>query len=128
MRGRRIMLKIDGDNNISLTAGNSGEINITPLDDDNEPVIMGEGDKIIFVVKSKRKTIIKKVFTANMQDEEGNLTLILTPEDTINLPPCEYEYDCLYEFEDGSAYTFIDRAVFRIVKAISKVGDGDEGD
>lgn len=45
------MLTIDEYNNISIVQG----IDITPLDDDDKPVIMESDDKIIFSVKSIRK-------------------------------------------------------------------------
>lgn len=122
------MLKIDSANNITLTQGNSAEIDITPTDTSNEPVKPEQGDMIVFTIRHCRKEVYKKVLNVNdWDDEEEALKLILMPEDTDNLPPTEYEYDCLYIFADGSAYTFIDRAIFRVVKAISKVGDSDEG-
>jgi hypothetical protein len=118
------MLTIDSANNITLTQGNSAEIDITPLDAEGEPIELQEGDKVIFKVESCRKEVYKKELTAEDYDsEEQALKLIITPEDTVNLPCMAYTYDCLYIFADGSAYTFIDAAMFKIVKAIAKVGD-----
>lgn len=118
------MLTIDSANNITLTQGNSAEIDITPLDTDGEPIELQEGDKVIFKVESCRKEVYRKELTAEDYDsEEKALKLILMPEDTVNLPCMAYTYDCLYIFADGSAYTFIDAAMFKIVKAIAKVGD-----
>lgn len=118
------MLMIDGSNNITLTQGNSAEIDVTPLDAEGEPIELQEGDKVIFKVESCRKAVIERVLTAeDWDDEEKALKLILTPEETADLPCMKYSYDCLFVFEDGSAYTFIDAAMFRIVKAIAKVGD-----
>lgn len=118
------MLRIDSANNITLTQGNSAEIDVAPLDRDGEPIELQEGDKVIFKVESCRKVVIERVLTAEDYDsEEKALKLLLTPEDTVNLPCMAYTYDCLYIFSDGSAYTFIDAAQFKIVKAIAKVGD-----
>lgn len=118
------MLVIDGNNNITLTQGNSAEIDITPLDTDGKPIELQEGDKVIFKVESCRKAVIERVLTAeDWDDEEKALKLILTPEETADLPCMAYTYDCLYIFADSSAYTFIDAAQFKIVKAIAKVGD-----
>ena len=123
------MLRIDRANNITLTQGNSAEIDITPIDTTGEPVVLESGDMVVFTVKHCRKEVFKKVFGAEDWDvDENALKLILKPEDTADLPPCNYEYDCIYIFADGSAYTFIDRATFKIVRAISKVGELDEGD
>lgn len=116
------MIDIDV-NDIEIVQGNTAEIDITPLEDDDTPVIMQDGDKVIFTVALGRKTYIRKELTAAMQNEDGSLTLTLSPEDTINMPPIDYEYDCLFIFADGSSYTFIQKAKFTVDKAISKKGD-----
>lgn len=116
------MIDIDV-NDIEIVQGNTAEIDITPLEDDDTPVIMQKGDKVIFTVALGRKTYIKKELTAAMQNKDGSLTLTLSPEDTINMPPIDYEYDCLFIFADGSSYTFIQKAKFTVDKAISKKGD-----
>lgn len=119
------MLSIDKMNNIMLTQGNSAEIDVTPLDEEGSPIELQEGDKVIFkVMWRQRNRILKKELTAaDWDSEEKALKLVLTPEDTVYLPVGTYEFDCLYIFADGSAYTFIDMAQLRIVKAIAKVGD-----
>lgn len=123
------MLKIGKDNEIVLTQGNSAEIDITPLDEDGEPIELQEGDKVIFkIMWRQRNRILKKELTAaDWDSEEKALKLLLTPEDTVYLPAGTYEYDCLYIFADGSAYTFIDATTFKVVEAIAKVGDDDAG-
>lgn len=122
------MLDIDKYNNITITQGNSAEIDITPLDEDGKPYELQEGDKVIFKVESCRKEIIRRVLTAaDWDSEQDGLIMVLNPEDTVNLPDKEYTFDCLYIFADGSAKTFIDAAMFKVVKAIAKVGDGDAG-
>lgn len=119
------MLKIDAEGNITLTQGNSAEIAIVPYyNTEDEPIVPEDGDKVIFCVKCARKVIIRKELTAADYDEEEQaLKLIMKPEDTINLPPSDYRYDCLYIFANGEAYTFIDKAIFKIVEAIAKKGD-----
>lgn len=122
------MLRIDRANNITITQGNSAEIDITPLDEEGKPYELQEGDKVVFKVESCRKEIIRRVLTAEDWDsEQDGLIMILNPEDTVNLPCKEYTFDCLYIFADGSAKTFINAAMFKVVKAIAKVGDGDAG-
>lgn len=122
------MLDIDKYNNITITQGNTAEIDITPLDEDGKPYELQEGDKVVFKVESCRKEIIRRVLTAEDWDSEQNgLIMVLDPEDTVNLPCKEYTFDCLYIFADGSAKTFINAAMFKVVRAIAKVGDGDAG-
>jgi hypothetical protein len=92
---------------------------------EDEPIVPEDGDKVILCVKCARKVIIKKELTAADYDEEEQaLKLIMKPEDTINLPPSDYRYDCLYIFANGEAYTFIDKAIFKIVEAIAKKPEG----
>lgn len=123
------MLEIDMYNNIIITQGNTGEIDITPLDEDGKPHELQEGDKVIFkIMWQQRNRILKKELTAaDWDSEEQALKMILNPQDTVFLPPEDYTYDCLYIFADGSAKTFIPAAIFKVVEAIAKVGDGDAG-
>lgn len=122
------MFWIDSENNIILTQGNTAEIDITPLDEDGDPVQLDEGDEVIFKVNSFCGEVIKKrLRAADWDNEEKALKMILNPRDTVLLPPMAYTYDCLYIFADGSAKTFINAAMFKVVRAIAKVGDGDAG-
>lgn len=121
------MLRIDRANNITLTQGNSAEIGFVPRYTDGDPVIPAEGDKCIFTMKCRCKEVLRKELDyRNYEQETGEIVMVLEPEDTALLPPDSYLYDCLYEFADGSRYTFITKAVFRIDEAISKVGDENE--
>ena len=119
------MLKIDDKGNITLTQGNSAEIALQPYYTDDEPISPEEGDSVIFKAEYGRKTVINKELTAADYDaEEQAFKLILKPEDTIYLPPNDYKYDCLYIFNNGEAYTFIDKAALKIVEAIAKKPEG----
>ena len=121
------MLRTDRANNITLTQGNSAEIGFKPKYTDGDPVRPVEGDRCIFTMKHGCKEVLRKELDyRNYEQESGEIVMVLEPEDTALLPPDSYVYDCLYEFADGSRYTFIPKAVFRIDEAITKVGDGDE--
>lgn len=111
------MFRINGEN-IELTAGNTADLIITPYDND-EIVTLEEGDKVIFTVSAGEDDFIRKVLTLDNY-EEGELVLHLTPDDTAEMPPGQYAYDCMIVFASGEAYTFIGKANFTLLQAISE--------
>lgn len=122
------MLDICG-NEIRFTQGNSAVIGITPIDTSTGSPIELEGtDKVLFTVKTRYGvTVIQKILTAADADEQGALICTLNPDDTINLSPGQYEYDCLYVASGDQAVTFISSA-FYIVRAVGKYTDVNGGD
>lgn len=122
------MIDICG-NEIRFTQGNSAVIGITPIDTSTGKPIELEGtDKVLFTVKRRYgETVIQKVLTSSDADEDGVLLCSLKPDDTLNLSPGEYEYDCLYVAAGDQAVTFISSA-FYLVRAIGKYTDVNGGD
>lgn len=118
------MLMISG-TNIILTRGNTAELLIAPVDEEDYPYILSEGEKVIFTVKNaKGVSIIQKVLKSDDQDQEtGEIAVIISPEDTINLAETEYKYDVLLVTESGDAYTFIESSMFSVVSAIGTYKD-----
>lgn len=120
------MLSIQSDNKISLTQGNSAKINITPYDaETKEPIILGEGEKVLFTVKTKLGTLkLQKVLTNEDYDdpEDTSLNCDILPEDTINWEVGEYLYDCLLLTSDSEAITFISSKLM-VTKAVGKYTD-----
>ena len=118
------MLIISG-TDISLTRGNSAVIEVTPyLTDPQEPVAIGEHDKVVFRVKSGGGyTKLTKELTAADITETGSLLLRLSPQDTLALPEDTFFYDMLYVYEDGEAYTFIPRSQFVLLPAVATVSE-----
>lgn len=119
------MFDIFDANVIHITRGNSANINITPIDtDEGAPIILYEGDKVLFTVKNaKGETVIQKTLTyENYEDpEDKSLDCEIEPEDTIDLPTGEYQYDCLF-LSGSQAVTFISSA-FIIEKALGVYTD-----
>lgn len=106
--------------NIKLTQGNSAEIDTTPyILGSTEPLILQDGEKVVFTVRSKYlgKIIIQKIATNLNYDENNNLTIKLKPEDT-NIPPYKYIYDVFYISQSGDIYTYIDCSEFEIIQAV----------
>lgn len=115
---------------IVLTQGNSCEIDTTPFFEDTEmPIVLGEGDKILFTVKSSNgKIYLKKILTNAdyTNTEDTSINIILKPEDTVNLQPHKYVYDLLLVYADGRAYTYVDESIFEIKKAVGTIKDLEE--
>lgn len=105
------MYKIDADNNIELTRGDtfSCEVKIIKNDDPYTPEV---GDTVRFAVKRKAFTpgggnyadcepLIEKAIPID------TLVLTLNPADTKGLKFGSYDYDIEITFEDGRVDTFI---------------------
>lgn len=118
------MLMISG-TDIMLTRGNTAELLVLPQNEDGTPFFLEEGDKVLFTVKNRYdKEMIQKEILPSAQDEEtGEITIILSPEDTINMNPQAYTYDVLLVTASGDAYTFIPRSVFEITLAVGTYTD-----
>lgn len=103
------MLNIFDKQLLYLTRGNSAEIAITLTDEDTkQPIVIGEGDKVLFTVKNARGvTVIQKVLTSSDISEDGHTLLMnILPSETV-IPTGEYPYDVLLVTLDGQAVTFI---------------------
>jgi hypothetical protein len=124
------MFDIFDKNVIRIVRGNSASINITPIDTDTStPVILSEGDKVLFTVKNQNgATVMQKVLTsANYDDgEDTSLNCPIEPDDTIDLLTGEYAYDCLL-LVGSQAVTFISSALI-IEKALGTYEDVSGGD
>ena len=124
------MFDIFDENVIRIMRGNSASINITPIDTDTgTPVILSDGDKVLFTVKNQNGvTVLKKVLTsADYEDgEDTSLNCSIEPDDTIDLLTGEYAYDCLL-VSGGQAVTFISSSLI-IEKALGTYVDLSGGD
>lgn len=124
------MFDIFDENVIRIMRGNSASINITPIDTDTgTPVILSDGDKVLFTVKNQNgATVLKKVLTSSDYDdsEDTSLNCSIEPEDTIDLLTGEYAYDCLL-VSGSQAVTFISSSLI-IEKALGTYVDLSGGD
>lgn len=118
-------LKCLDNDRLVITAGNSVIIDITPIDEETgAPIILGENDKVLFTVKSNLGfTKIQKTLTSeNYSDpEDTSVNCVLDPDDTIELEPGEYVYDCLL-YKDNNVTTFISSTIC-IKKPLGKYTD-----
>lgn len=118
------MLIIQG-TDITLTRGNTAELSVLPKNEDSTPYMLVEGDTVLFTVKNHvGKALVQKIVNSTEQDAEtGELPVILSPADTINLAPQAYTYDVVLVTAVGDAYTFIPLSAFVITTAIGTYQD-----
>lgn len=119
------MFDIFDNNVIKINRGNSAVVNITPIDTDTgAPIILSEGDRVLFTVKDLNgESVFQKVLTSENYsgEQDDSLDCEIEPEDTIDLPTGEYQYDCLF-LSGSQAVTFISSA-FIIEKALGVYTD-----
>lgn len=110
-------------NDIKFHRGNTMVINVC-INIDNEPYMLQNDDFIKLTVKrySERcsSIVIEKIVTADNYDENGNLLIEFTPEDTVDLQPAVYLYDCGLQLANGEFYTFIPKTAFTLLDIITE--------
>ena len=119
------MLEING-TDIRMTKGNTAYLDITPLDEEGQPIVLQEGDKVVFKVKTPFGEIkLTRILDSSCYTDEHDtsVNLVLQPEDTLDLRSGNYLYDCILVFADGQAYTFISERRFELMTAIATVRD-----
>ena len=120
-----MMLEING-TDIRMTRGNTAYLDITPLDEGGQPIVLGEGDRVIFKVKSPfGETKLTRILdnSCYSDPEDTSVNLLLVPDDTLGMRTGLYLYDCILIFADGQAYTFISESRFELTTAIATVKD-----
>lgn len=110
------MLKINIKNDISITRGDSGEINVILTYISGEAYEMQSGDTLQLTVREKigaEDTEISKTVT-------GDNVIELTPSDTKTLPYGRYVYDIQLTTEAGKVYTVIPPAGFYVCEEVTE--------
>lgn len=104
------MLKIDDENNVYLTRGDTCILDVEITDKDGNPYTMAPNDSLIFVVRriaGKGEILIKK--------EVVTPVITLTTNDTKNLTFGKYKFD-IHLYNSGSHImdTFIAEKIFEL--------------
>ena len=111
------MVRVDGDNRIYMTRGDSATFDIVPTFENQEYTPLAS-DKIVFTVKETYKSkepVIEKVIP------NDTLVLTLHPEDTKNLrAPAKYVYDVYIMSASGAKDTFIPNAEFNLKENVGE--------
>jgi hypothetical protein len=103
------MLSIDGNNNITLTRGDTLTLTVTLLHEVNQqmvPYVPGEGDVIRFAVSRGYKTEPGYELKLSKVIPNDTLTFTLSAAETA-LDYRSYNYDVEITHEDGTVDTFI---------------------
>lgn len=102
------MLKIDEEDNIYLTRGDTAIIDIALFDEDGEPYAMLSSDRLVFTL---RKLYDKGVILIEKEVDEPSFSF--TSADTKDLDFGAYVYD-IYLQNTGKIDTFIAEKTFTI--------------
>lgn len=84
------------------------------------PIRIGEGDVLFFGLMDPNThfehSLIKKEFIGNdVIDDEGNFTLVIEPDDTLELLPGTYFYEIKLLTKDAKIRTLIQKTRFNII-------------
>lgn len=120
---------------INLTRNDSCEIATCPFIDtdsnkiyspekNDTPIILGDEDYVLFSVASPSgKVYLKKILTKDDYNEDGVLTMKLSPEDTIDMQPFRYLFSFAYMPNNGEdCYTYA-TGIFNLLPAIATIKD-----
>ena len=84
------------------------------------PITMNDGDVLFFGLMDPNRhfehSLIKKEYTGtNVIDDEGKFTLVLEPDDTLELVPGTYFYEIKLLTADAKIKTLIQKTRFNII-------------
>ena len=120
---------------INLTRNDSCEISTCPFidadenkiydkDSDDKPIILGDNDYVLFCVASPSgRVYLKKLLTNQDYNNDGVLTMKLSPTDTIDLQPFSYLFSFSYMPHKGEdCYTYA-TGIFNLLPAVGTIRD-----
>ena len=123
----------NGQIRINLTRNDSCEISTCPYtvneSGDEVPILLADGDYVMFAAASRvGRTYLKKVLTNADYNEDGELLMKLSPEDTADMPAGEYVFSFAYMPDNGAeCYTYV-TGTFNLLTAVATVKQLDGGD
>ncbi len=83
--------------NLSLVRGDTGKFKINLIDEEENQIVLGNGDQIYFTVKENFElddfVLQKKIGDGITLGDDNCYHLLLNPEDTDNLKFKDYVYD-----------------------------------
>lgn len=118
---------------IDLTRNDSCEIRTYPYtvgeSGEEFPISLDVDDYVMFAVAGRTgRVYLKKILTNADVDDEGNLVLKLSPEDTADMPAGEYVFSLAYMPDNGAeCYTYV-TGTFNLLAAVATVKQLDGGD
>ena len=110
------MIKIDSDNNIWLTRGDTGLFTISLTDKQGEPYVPAEGSSLRFALAKKHGADDDDVLVRRQIPIE-TMQLEILPEDTKSLKFSEYKYDIELTDENARVSTVV-LAAFHVTEEV----------
>lgn len=120
---------------INLTRNDSCEISTCPFidadenkiydkDSDDKVIILGDNDYVLFCIASPSgRVYLKKLLTNQDYNNDGVLTMKLSPTDTIDLQPFSYLFSFSYMPHKGEdCYTYA-TGIFNLLPAVCTIRD-----
>ena len=108
-----MMLTIKSNNDIHLTQGDSAYLTVEITNDDGTPYAIKEGDTLTMTVKATNGTKIL------YKTEQAYESIIIEPQDTINVGVGRYKYDLQINTEN-QVYTIISVSSFFVEEGLSE--------
>lgn len=93
---------------------------ISLVDENENPVELSDGDKLIFGVKAHYSAdyIVKRVFTSN-DIFKGAYSINITPEE-LDIPPGRYFYDVRLQKTNGDFIPIVPKSNFDVLETESR--------
>lgn len=93
---------------------------------DGDDYILSNTDVIYVDVKKSAadKTAIFSKTVTSADYIDGSLSLIILPNDTVDLPPGDYWFDVRLVIDDNNVYTIIPASKLKIVRNITDIPEG----
>ena len=110
---------------IYLVRGDTLQLSICNIKTQNgEDYVLSDTDVIYLDVKknaSDRIAAFRKSVTAADYDDNGVLSIMIYPEDTVALPPGDYFFDVRLYMDDSNIYTIIPMSKLKIVRNVTDI-------
>jgi len=111
-------------NEIAMVRGDTLRLVISEIKNaDGESYILESGDVILLDVKkaaAERAVISKRVTAADY--DNGDLPVVILPEDTAGLSAGDYFFDIRLVTEDKDIYTIVPMSRLKILRNITEIG------
>lgn len=109
------MFRIQPDNKIQLTKGDTATIQVEAYDNDNKPYAIKSTDVVTLKVKKTQNSLQNAI----LKTADANHIITILPSDTSSLTSGLYVYDVQITTNEGNVYTIIPLNYFELIEEIS---------
>lgn len=108
-----------GENMIAMVRGDTKELEITIEREDGTPYEMQGGEKLYMDVRQHDYDKLPIIRKEIVPDDEGRLTVTITPKETAELPPDTYWFDVRLWHDEDHIYTVIPASKLILCRSIT---------